>query len=130
MMKTIILLTILTISTASFGTPTTMTCANEISKMTILWTDLSTGIQIDQKKSSLQHELMTLENMQTLSVNQTTLGWTAITLVGNNSDDTQMIATLILDSDLLTSRLSIQVLVDGIEGGTYSEAFECTIKKM
>jgi len=66
--------------------------------------------------------------MKTLSVSKSEKGWQVVTLEGSNSDDTNMIATLVVDSEQKGARLSVQVLVDGLEGGTRSEAFECSLK--
>lgn len=127
-MKSIIFLTLIGTSTISFATSKKVTCTNDDSKIVFQLGNLSEGIKIDQKESQLQYELADLEEMQTLSVKRSIKSWTVVTLEGDNNDDSQMIATLVLDSAHLNARLSIQILVDGLEGGTYSKAFECTLK--
>ena len=128
-MKNFILFMLFSVCAPSFATVKKVTCTNADSKIVFQIGDLNNGIRIDHKRSKLQNELSSLESMQTLSVNKTSNGWTVVALEGTNSDDTHMIATMTLDAELKeNARLSVQVLVDGLEGGTYSEAFECVIK--
>ncbi len=127
-MKSIIFLTIIGTSMMSFATSMEVTCTNADSKIVFQIGDLSEGIKIDQKKSQLKYGLADLEEMQTLSVKNSFKDWTVVTLEGDNFDDSHMIATLVLDSTRENARFSIQVLVDGLEGGTYSKAFECVLK--
>lgn len=127
-MKNIFVLAVFLTSTMSFAASKQVTCTNDDSKILFQLGDLNKGIKIDQKKCKLQNELASLEEMQTLSIKNSVNGWVVVTLEGNNSDDSQMIATLVLDSAQQNARLSIQILVDGLDGGTHSEAFECTLK--
>lgn len=124
-MKNLVFLAVILCSTVSFGASQEIVCSNNDSKLVLEVSDFNKGLKVDQNKSKLEAELSSLEKMNTLSVRKSSQDWTVVTLEGNNVDDTDMIAVLVMDSRHASIRFSVQVLVDGLEGGTYSAAFEC-----
>lgn len=131
-MKKVIFISTLIATTFGFAqvkaATKTVNCKNENSHIFLEINSKNKSVKVNQKKSKLTHELAGLDQMKILSNVSVSDVKKVMTLIGNNNDDTEMVATLVYSSEQAEARLSIQVMVDNLDGGTYSEAFECEIK--
>lgn len=102
---------------------TKIVCTNSTDKLAFYM--MEGRLLVIEKDSQLTGELQLLRRMQRVSVQISSKNWTVATLEDDSRGDTNFLATLVMGENSENIRLSIQVLVNGLEGRTYSKAFEC-----
>ncbi len=97
-------------------------------------TDAKDQAKLSVTQGELYNELASIDgglflvSQGMVEKNLSNYAWKVATYFASNNDDTGFLITLTTQADLKTARANIQVLVDGLEGGTRSHSLECTIK--